>query len=236
MTDAVCVPGDVPPVIPGGRQLRRIPKPRRQASYDDEVKLLIRAAQAVMVRKGRTEQPRLAEIVREAGMSNQAFYRHFRSRDDVIVATYEQGLLAIHEYLEHQVRKAPDLESRLVAWIDGVLAQIRDPELSELSRAVIWNVEQIARTKSEIRPVGHERIAGLLGSVLADGGVVEPERTALFIHTLVMGLTTTYMTSGEPPTDQAHEHLLAFCLSGAIGSTPTPTAPAAACPDPSTDK
>ncbi|MGC5255664.1 TetR/AcrR family transcriptional regulator [Gordonia sp. DT218] len=235
MIDTVRVHGDVTPVISGGRQLRRVPKPRRQASYDDEVKLLIRATQAVIVRKGCTEVPKLAEIVAEAGLSNQAFYRHFRSRDDVIVATYEQGLLTIHDYLEHQVLKQPDLEARLAAWIDGVLAQIQDPELSELSRAVIWNVEQIARTKSEIRPVGHERIASLLASVLTDGAVADADRTALFVHTLVMGLTTTYLTSGESPTDQAREHLLAFCLSGVTGPAPTaPTLPAP--PDPSTEK
>lgn len=234
MTATVRVQGDVAPVISGGRQLRRIPKPGRQASYDDEVKVLIRAAQAVILRKGCAEQPKLAEILNEAGMSNQAFYRHFRSRDDVIVATYEQGLLTIHEYLEHQVLKQPDLETRLSAWIDGVLAQIQDPDLSKLSGAVLWNVEQIARTESEIRPVGHERIRNLLTSVLTDGDVADPDRTALFIHTLVMGLTTTYLTSDELPTDRARQHLLAFCLSAVVG--PTPIAPTPAHPDPSTEK
>ncbi|MFF0818633.1 TetR/AcrR family transcriptional regulator, partial [Rhodococcus sp. NPDC003318] len=161
MTDIVPGQNDAPPVIPGGRQLRRVPKPGRQASYDDEVRSLIRATQVVMLRNGCTEQPKLAEIVGEAGMSNQAFYRHFRSRDDVIVATYEQGLLSIHDYLEHRVFKESGLEARLAVWIDGNLTQIEDEELSELSRAVIWNVGQVARTKSDIKPVGHERIRAL---------------------------------------------------------------------------
>lgn len=215
MTDAVAHPDDAPPVISGGRQLRRVPKPRRQASYDDEVKLLIRATQTVMLRNGCTEQPKLAEIVSEAGLSNQAFYRHFRSRDDVIVATYEQGLLTIHGYLEHRVFKETGLEPRLAAWIDGNLAQIEDEELSELSRAVLWNVGQIARTKSDIKPVGHARIRGLLSTALAEGGVEEPDRTALFIHTLVMGLMTTLLESGERPTAEVRDHLLRFCL-GAV--------------------
>lgn len=222
MTEPVADQNDAPPVIPGGRQLRRVPKPRRQASYDDEVRLLIRATQTVMLRKGCTEPPKLAEIIGEAGMSNQAFYRHFRSRDDVIVASYEQGLLNIHDYLEHRVFKQTGLEARLGAWIDGNLAQIQDQELSELSQAVIWNVGQIARTKSDIKPVGHERIRGLLGTVLAEGGVADPGRTALFIHTLVTGLMTTLLESGEQPTAQVRDHLLRFCLGGVTAPAKNP--------------
>jgi AcrR family transcriptional regulator len=90
-------------VLSGGRHLRRVANPARQASYDEEVRKLIHAAQEVMLRKGKTEVPRVAEIVREAAMTNQAFYRHFRSRDDLVAATYEQGLLTLHSYLEHRV-------------------------------------------------------------------------------------------------------------------------------------
>ncbi|RZL83650.1 MAG: TetR/AcrR family transcriptional regulator [Rhodococcus sp. (in: high G+C Gram-positive bacteria)] len=207
-------PAHESPVISGGSQLRRTAKPGRQASYDDEVKQLIRAAQTVMLRTGRTEQPKVADIVREAGMSNQAFYRHFRSRDDVIVATYEQGLLTIHTYLERQVFKHTGLEPRLRAWIDGILAQIEDPTLSELSSSIIWNIGQIARNKSDIQPVGHARILGLLTRVLAEDQVPEPGRTARFVQTLVMGMTTAYLESGERPTTEDREHLLRFCLGG----------------------
>lgn len=55
-----------------------------------------------MLRKGCTEVPKVSEIVHEAGITNQAFYRHFRSRDDVIVATYEQGMLSVYSYLRHR--------------------------------------------------------------------------------------------------------------------------------------
>lgn len=203
---------NAPPVIAGGSQLRRVPKPGRQASYDGEVKLLIRATQTVMLSKGCTDQPKIAEIVREAGMSNQAFYRHFRSRDDIIVALYEQGLLNIHAYLKYRVFKQSGFQGRLAAWIDGVLAQIEDPDLSDVSRVIIWNMGQIARTKSEIKPVGLSRIRDLLCDILIEGNVPDPERTAMFIQTLVMGLTTTYLEADHTPIQEEREHLLQFCL------------------------
>lgn len=201
-------------VLSGGRHLRRVANPVRQALYDDEVRQLIRVAQDVMLRKGRTEVPTVAEIVRAAGMTNQAFYRHFRSRDDVIVATYEQGLLTLHSYLEHRVSKYSAVHDRIRAWIDGVLAQIEDPHLSELSAVILWNVGQIARDKSEIEPVGHVRILGLLSAILADAGVADHERTALFVQTLVLGMTTRYHDSGTVPSEADRAHLLRFCLGG----------------------
>ncbi|PPJ25794.1 hypothetical protein C5E45_19365 [Nocardia nova] len=201
-------------VVPGGRYLRRVANPARQARYDDEVKKLIRTTEEVMLAKGRTEVPTVAEIVRAAGMTNQAFYRHFRSRDDVIVATYEQGLLTLHSYLEHRVSKCRGVGDRVRAWIDGVLAQIEDPRLSELSAVILWNVGQVARGESEIEPVGYARILELLATILADAGIADHERTALFVQTLVLGMTSRYHDSGTVPTAADREHLVRFCLRG----------------------
>ncbi|QII07343.1 TetR/AcrR family transcriptional regulator [Rhodococcoides fascians A25f] len=214
MSSATDRPLPTTPVISGGSRLRRVAKPDRQASYDNEVRQLVLATQQVMLRIGRADRPRVADIVREAGMSNQAFYRHFRSRDDVIVATYEQGLLAIHSYLERKVLEQVGLEARMRAWIDGVLAQIEDPALSQLSATIIWNVGQVAPNNSDIEPVGHARILDLLTAVMTEGHVAQPFRTAQLIHTLVMGTTATYLNSGERPTPEDREHLLVFCMAG----------------------
>ncbi|GCE42514.1 transcriptional regulator, TetR family [Rhodococcus wratislaviensis] len=167
-----------------------------------------------MLRKGKTEVPRVAEIVREAGMTNQAFYRHFRGRDDLVVATYEQGLLTLHSYLEHRVLKCSNVKDRMRAWIDGVMAQIEDPRLSELSAVILWNVGQVARDKSEIEPVGYARILELLGAILSEAGLPDPDRTAVFVQTLVMGMTTRYHEGGVVPSDDDRDHLLRFCLGG----------------------
>ncbi|WP_157124310.1 hypothetical protein [Nocardia pseudovaccinii] len=59
-------------VLSGGRYLRRrIANPVRQAQYDEEVDKLIEVTQGVMLDKGRTELPTVAEIVRAAGVTNQ---------------------------------------------------------------------------------------------------------------------------------------------------------------------
>jgi AcrR family transcriptional regulator len=201
-------------VVSGGRQLRRPAGPGRQASYDDEVRRLIDAAQRVMIAKGRTEQPRVAEIVADAGITNQAFYRHFRSRDDVIVATYEQGLLTISNYLAHRVRGKRGLTAKMTAWIDGVLAQIEDPELAELSATILWNVAQIPRDQSEIEPKGYTRILAVLTEVLQAAGVEHAERAALSVQTLVLGVTSRCMQTDQVLSPADRTALIRFCVAG----------------------
>ena len=49
---------------------------RRRAAAEDEVARLIEAAFRVIERTGHLE-PRVADILAEAGLSNPAFYRHF---------------------------------------------------------------------------------------------------------------------------------------------------------------
>lgn len=201
-------------VVSGGRQLSRTARPERQASYDDEVRRLIDAAQQVMLTKGRTEQPRVADIVAAAGITNQAFYRHFRSRDDVIIATYEQGLLTISNYLAHRVKGKRGLTAKVTAWIDGILAQIDDSELTELSAAILWNVAQIARDKSEIEPKGYAQILDVLTGVLRAGGVENPDRTAYFVQTTVLGVTARCMETDVRLAAGDRAALIRFCLAG----------------------
>src|SRR6202034_3603881 len=68
--------------------------------------------------------PRVADIVAEAGISNQAFYRYFGGKDDLMRAVYERGIARLHSYLEHQMAKETDPAAQIEAWIRGVLTQV----------------------------------------------------------------------------------------------------------------
>src|SRR5438093_10793479 len=76
----------------------------RHDAYVEEVQRLVRAAMAVMCRRG-TLDPRVSEIVAEAGLSNQAFYRHFRAKDELLLAVLDDGLRQLVTYLEHRMTK-----------------------------------------------------------------------------------------------------------------------------------
>src|SRR5262245_33939159 len=63
----------------------------RRAAYAGEVQRLLAATFALIERTGELE-PRVGDIVREAGLSNQTFYRHFPSKQALLVAVLDEGI------------------------------------------------------------------------------------------------------------------------------------------------
>ena len=65
----------------------------REASYVRELQLILDATYRVVERTG-TFDPTLRDILRESGLSTQAFYKHFRTTEDLI-ADFGEALEAI---------------------------------------------------------------------------------------------------------------------------------------------
>src|SRR5436190_7598744 len=94
----------------------------RGEAYAGEVRRLLDAALDAMRRCGTTSRPRVADIVAAAGLSNEAFYRHFPSKDALVAALLEDGAGRLRSYLEHQMAKARGPEAQVRRWIEGVLS------------------------------------------------------------------------------------------------------------------
>ncbi len=75
----------------------------RRGQYAAEVRRLIDAAFAVMRRTGDID-PQVRDIVKAAGLSNQAFYRHFASKDALLLAVLADGQRQLVDYLRARVR------------------------------------------------------------------------------------------------------------------------------------
>jgi AcrR family transcriptional regulator len=171
-------------------------------------------ATLVVIRRNKSEAPpRVADIVAEAGLSNQAFYRHFASRDDLLAAVAEAGSLRLVSYLEHQMTKEPDPADQVRRWIEGVLAQASKPTVARDTRAVLWSVRGVAnrRPATGAPPAAEE----LLVEPLARSGTPDPKRDAAVIASAVFGRLEFHLWMRAPsPADT--DHLVAFCLA-AVG-------------------
>ena len=105
----------------------------RSEVYADEVRRLVAAGYAVM-RRSETLDPRVSDIVREAGLSNQAFYRHFRGKDELLVAILDDGQRQLLAYLEHRMAGAEPGAARVRAWVGGVIEQARNAAAADNTR------------------------------------------------------------------------------------------------------
>ena len=191
----------------------------RQAAYREEVRRLMEAGLQAMRETGRID-PRVSEIVRAAGLSNQAFYRHFRSKDELLLAILDDGQRSLVAYLEHRMARARDPLARIRSWIDGVLAQALDPEAASATRPFAVHSARLAERFPEdtarshgmlkeplVRAVAEARQAGALPEA-------DPERDADAIYHLAMGWMQRQLVSGATPSRDDADHLCSFAMRG----------------------
>ena len=77
----------------------------RHEAYATEIRTLLDAALTVM-RRDETIDPRVSDIVATAGLSNQAFYRHFRGKDELLVALLDDGRRRLLTTIERRMARA----------------------------------------------------------------------------------------------------------------------------------
>jgi len=185
----------------------------RRAAYAQEVRRLIDAAYALMRETGDIE-PRVGDVVRRAGLSNQAFYRHFRSKDELLLAVLTDGRRRLLATLTARMARVGDGPARIAAWVEGVLAQARNPKAAENTRPFVLNGARIAdRFPAEWSTSHEELLAPLRDAIAAAGG--DPERDADACYHLAFGAMERALIRRETPSREDVDHLVRFALRGA---------------------
>jgi AcrR family transcriptional regulator len=184
----------------------------RRAQYADEVRGLIEAAYAVMRDTGDIE-PRVGDVVKTAGLSNQAFYRHFRSKDELLLAVLTDGRHRLVATLTARMARVDDGEPRIAAWIEGVMAQARNRDAAATTRPFAVHGARIAdRFPAEWQASRDALLAPLRDAVAAAGG--DPDRDPELLYHLAFGAMEAALVRQEPPTRADVDHLVAFALRG----------------------
>ncbi len=190
---------------------------KRGAAYAGEVRRLLDGALDVMRRCGTTSRPRVADIVAAAGLSNEAFYRHFPSKDALVAALLEDGTERLRSYLDHQMAKEATPEGQVRRWVEGVLAQAADPDIASTTLAVLWNAGGLGEGQTSGRPSASAPLATLLLQPFADLGSTAPDLDASLVAHGTVGQLSDYLWGGVRPTRAEIAHVAALWLA-AVGS------------------
>jgi AcrR family transcriptional regulator len=191
---------------------------RRGPDYADEVRRLIDAGRTVMRRCGTDSRPRVADIVAEADLSNEGFYRHFASKDALVAAILDDGTERLLSYLAHQMAKEPTPEGRVGRWVEGILSQAADEESAATTLAVLWNAASLGQTMADSHPSTSARLATLLHQPLVDLHSVDPELDAELVAHAVVGRLNELLWGRRKPTRAETDRLVTFCLAGCTTS------------------
>jgi AcrR family transcriptional regulator len=193
-----------------GRIVRRS-LAKRESEYAGEVRRLLDAALDLMRRHGTTSRPRVADIVAAAGLSNDAFYRHFPSKDALVTAILEDGGERLRDYLDHQLAKERTPAAKVRRWVAGVLAQA-DTESAATTLAVLWNGSSADGGLAAGRHFASAPVASLLYEPFAALGSESPELHAALAAHATFGLLSDYVWKRVEPRPAEVERVTAFCL------------------------
>ncbi len=191
----------------------------RYSAYLAEVQALIAAARRVMQTSGRVE-PRVSEIVREAGLSNQAFYRHFRSKHELLLAVLTDGYEQLVSYLAQRMPAESSPLARVQGWLEGILIQAAPPEAAEAARIFVVNGVRLADQFPQESNQAVEQIKAPLRAAIAEAAAcgelpgADPERDSEALYQLAMGWMQQKILARARPSRADVEHVVRFALRG----------------------
>jgi AcrR family transcriptional regulator len=172
------------------------------------------------MRESGTLEPRVEQIVRAAGLSNQAFYRHFRSKAELLLAVLDDGIRQLHAYLSRRMDAVQGGEARVRAWLEGMIAQALRPAGAAATRPFALARARLAEqfpaevVRSETQLTALVRAA--LEQALGEGSLpaADPERDARALHDLALGWLQRALTSPGPVSAADARALLEFAMGG----------------------
>ncbi|MFI5720430.1 TetR/AcrR family transcriptional regulator [Nocardia sp. NPDC051750] len=209
-------------ILPGSGLVGRIARKavaEREAEYAGEIRRLLDAALDQVRRGGPNARPRVADIVAAAGLSNDAFYRHFRSKDALMAAVLADGAERLADYVAHRMSKASRPEDRVRGWVAAILAQA-DATSAADTRAVLCQSGALgADLVSGQTGSAPQRLAVLLYEPFRELGLRDPEHCAGLLAYAIVGKLSEYLWSNIEPSSVEVERLVDFCLSVAAAET-----------------
>jgi AcrR family transcriptional regulator len=221
-----------PPEKPGGSLAEQAVDralSERRAAYQDEVRRLVQAAFALIERKGELE-PRVGDIVREAGLSNQAFYRHFPTKHALLVAVLDEGIRMLAGYVGHRMAGVQSPTARVREWLRGMLEQALSPDAASATRPFALARTRLARAYPREVASSEAQLTALLRDAIRAGVEAgelphaDPERDAEMLYHQAMSWLEARFADPRPPEREAAERLVEFALHGLLRGAPLPDA------------
>jgi len=200
------------------RAVDRALRGRREVASGD-VSRLVEAALELIQQTGELE-PRVSEIVKQAGLHNQAFYRHFRSKHELLVAVLDRGIALLAGYLEHRMAAVEAPTDKVREWLRGMLEQALAAEGAQATRPFVLARGRLAESYPEEVRASEQQLTACLRAALEEAVVTgelpraDPARDAEALYLLAMGWMQSRLLDDEPPSREDAAVLESFALAG----------------------
>ena len=198
----------------------------RRAEYEREMVRIVEATFAIIERTG-TLDPSMREILAEAGLSTQTFYRYFSSKDELMLALLDEGRRRLLASLQRRMQGSTVPAEQVRAWIQGVLAQASNTAAAARTRPWVMSEQRLSELFPDEQQASVDLLIGLLeepisrlpeasGGRAGTGGRNDAvHNTAIMVYRLAFATLRSHLAAGTKPDAGETEELVTFCLRGA---------------------
>jgi AcrR family transcriptional regulator len=197
----------------------------------EQARTLVTAARRLLETKGPSFTTQ--ELIKEAGMALQTFYRCFSSKDQLLLAVIEdlidENCGLYRERAAHLEDAIARLEFYVTATVRGLAVPRNGPSFitSEHFRLQMLYPSEVSNATQAFTDLILEEILGAVAAGQLQ--TKDPEYSAWLITQLTMAVFHHYDCAGlDEPTEQISQKLWEFCLAALDG--PSPTRPSSKAP------
>src|SRR5215207_1419083 len=142
--------------------------PARDEKYRAEKQQIVRVAYELIQRDG-SKETSVHDVLHATGLSTRAFYRHFRSKDELVLEMYRVDCDRVNGTVAAAVASAANPLAALEAWIDQHLAVVYDAR--RLRHAVVLSSAEVSSAEgfTEVKNAGLAAQRAPLVELLRDG-------------------------------------------------------------------
>lgn len=190
----------------------------RRAEYGAEMRRIVETTFSLIERTGSLD-PSMREILAETGLSNQAFYRYFSSKDELMLALLDDGRRQLVDTLQRRMARSADPKAQVRAWIEGVLAQAANATAAARTRPWILSEQRLAELFPQEQQASVELLVGLLRDPIARLRGTKrrqhaDEVAATMVYQLTFAVLRGHLVAGTKPDATESNALIDFCLKG----------------------
>ncbi len=189
----------------------------RQAEYAEEMERIVEATYALVERTGGVDPP-LRDILNEAALSTQAFYRYFRSKDELMLAVLDDGCRRLVEYLAHRMASTDTPAAAIRAWVEGVMVQGASETAAARTRPFLANEDRLAEMFPEEHRASIDQLLALLRPPLQGLRRGDVDRDAEAVYRLTFATLHAHLIARSRPSEGATNHLVTFILAALTGT------------------
>jgi AcrR family transcriptional regulator len=191
----------------------------RRAEYGAEMRRIVETTFELIERTGSLD-PSIREILTETGLSTQAFYRYFSSKDELMLALLDDGRRRLVETLQRRMARSSDPSEQVRAWIAGVVAQAANSAAAARTRPWVLSEQRLGDLFPDEQRASVELLLGLLVDPVSrlrgskKGGDANAHIVAAMIYQLTFAVLRTHLVAGTKPGTDEGRSLVEFCLRG----------------------